>query len=73
MEMKGYRENLELLNETFQGRIMLTVDECAAAIGVNSKTVRETIRRVNNPLPSVRVGRRVMIPVARLARWMCIR
>ena len=73
MEMKGYRKNLELLNETFRGRITLTVDECAAAIGVNPKTVRELIRRANNPLPSVRVGRRVMIPVARLARWMCIR
>ena len=68
MELKGYRENLELINTLFNGRVAITVYECADVLGVNHKTVREVIRRVNNPIPTVRVGRRIMIPVARFAQ-----
>ena len=70
MEARGYRENYERLNELFPGRASITIEECASVLGVNHKTVRETIKRVINPIPTVKVGRRRMIPIARLARWM---
>ena len=71
MEPAGYRENYERLNELFPGRVSITIVECAGALGVNHKTVRESLVRVHNPIPSVKVGKRRMIPIANLARWMC--
>lgn len=70
MEPRGYRENYERLNDLFPERVSISIDECASVLGVNHKTVRETVKRVNNPIPTVKVGRRRMIPIARLARWM---
>lgn len=72
MEMRGYRENYERLNELFPNRVSISILECAVVLGVNHKTVRETVKRVNNPIPTVKVGRRRMIPIPQLARWMCI-
>ncbi|MBQ8141072.1 MAG: hypothetical protein IJ038_05190 [Clostridia bacterium] len=74
MELAGYRETLATLNEMFPGRVAIDVDECARALGVNVKTVYSSIKRVKNPLPTVNMGtRRVTIPIAQLARWLCIR
>ena len=74
MELVGYRENLQMLNELFPDRVSIDVEECAKVLGVNVKTVYNSINRVHNPLPSVVVGnRKRMIPIARLARWLCIR
>lgn len=73
MELVGYRENLELLRTQFPDRVAISVQECAVTLGVNVKTVYETIRRQTNPLPVVYMGRKITIPVARLARWMCLK
>lgn len=74
MELVGYRETLETLNDMFPDRVAIDVDECAKALGVNIKTVYTSINRVNNPLPTVKIGsRKTMIPIARLARWMCLK
>lgn len=74
MELAGYRETLATLNELFPDRVAIDVEECARALGVNVKTVYTSINRVHNPLPTVNLGtRKLMIPLARLARWMCLR
>ena len=74
MELTGYRETLETLNDMFPDRVAIDVDECAKALGVNVKTVYSSINRVKDPLPTVHMGKRkIMIPIARLARWMCLR
>lgn len=72
MEVTGYRDTLELLNTIYAGRAAISVEECAVLLGVNHKTVRESMHRVHNPIPSVKVGRRIVIPVAKLARWLCL-
>ena len=39
MELKGYRENLEIIREQFPDRITINPDECARVMGVDRKTV----------------------------------
>ena len=73
MELAGYRESLSLLNELFPGRAAIDVKECADVLGVNVKTVYSTINRVHNPIPAVKLGGKTTIPIARLARWMCMK
>ena len=73
MELQGYRENLEMLQLTFPDRVAISAEECAKAMDLNIKTVYTAIYRSNNPLPTIRMGRKIMIPVARLARWMCLK
>ena len=72
MEPKGYRENLEVIQEQFPDRISINPDECARVMGVDRKTIYAAIRKKTNPLPTIRLGSRgYQIPVSRLARWMC--
>ena len=73
MELQGYRENLEILQLAFPDRVAISVDECAKIMDLNIKTVYGAIHQKHNPLPVVRMGRKIMIPVGRLARWMCLR
>lgn len=73
MELQGYRESLEVLRLQFPDRVAITVEECAKAMDLNVKTVYGKIHEVKNPIPTIRVGRKIMIPVARLARWMCVK
>jgi excisionase family DNA binding protein len=49
-------------------RLTLTVNEAAAVVGVHPLTLREAIRR--GEVPSVRVGRRVLIPRKALEAWL---
>ena len=55
-EKADYRANLMRIHESFPGRGMLTVDECAAWLGVNRRTVTALIERMRNPLPAVDVS-----------------
>ena len=74
MVVAGYYEQLELIKEKFPDKIALSVHECADVMGVNFKTVYGMIRRAKDPLPTKKVGsRKVVIPIASLARWLCLR
>lgn len=70
MEKQGYREALELLVERYPNRATLTVKETAETMGIPLNTVYDSINRVRNPLPSKRLGRKIVIPIPALARWM---
>ena len=70
MEKQGYRELMEQLRKLFPGKATITVKEAAQCMSVSERTVRDAIRRKNNPLPICRFGGRVLIPVTSLARWM---
>lgn len=73
MELKGYRENLEMIREHFPDRVSIDPQECADLMGVDRKMVYAAIHRRKNPLPHNRLGTKtIRIPVAQLARWMCI-
>jgi excisionase family DNA binding protein len=73
MELVGYRENLELLRESFPDQTAISVEECARTLSVSERLVYDSIHAAKNPIPAIKVGRRIMIPIARLARWMCLR
>lgn len=74
MELEGYRENYGMLRELFPDQAAITVEECAKAMGTSTDAVYTAIHRAKNPLPSCRMGnRKIVIPIPRLARWMCLR
>lgn len=70
MEKEGYRENLEFLVKLYPERAALGVKEAAAALGISAKTVYEQINLAKNPLPSKKIGGKIVIPIVKLAAWM---
>ena len=75
MELAGYRENIEMLQDLFPGRVTINLSECAQILGVNIKTVYESTKPYRkNPIPTQLVGgRKRVVPLVGLARWMCKR
>lgn len=71
MEKIGYREALGMLREMFPGRATLNVKEVATALGISEWSVYESMKRLKNSLPSVKVGGKILVPITALARWMC--
>jgi len=45
-------------------RLTVTIDELAALTGVSRNTWFESVKRGDCPLPTIRVGRRIVIPRA---------
>lgn len=54
--------------EDLEDRIMLTVEEVAALLGLGRTAAYEAARR--GELPSRRLGRRVIVPVPALLDWL---
>lgn len=50
------------------GRLALSVEEFAQAVGLSAWTVHELCRR--GQIPHVRIGKRRLIPVATAIRWL---
>ena len=71
MEKEGYRESLSMLMEMYPGRVALSVKEVAQITDSNIGTIYEATKRVKKPLPSKKLGGKVVIPITALARWMC--
>ena len=70
MEKQGYRELIEQFNILFPGRVTITVKEAANCMSTSERAVRDAIKRQKNPLPSCRLGGRVLIPITSFARWL---
>lgn len=49
-------------------RLALTIAQAAEAVGLSGRTLEELIR--TGALRPVRVGRRVLLPVRELERWL---
>jgi excisionase family DNA binding protein len=49
---------------TNDARLTMTVDQAAAALGVSRGTAYEAVK--TGQLPTVRIGRRVLVPIAGL-------
>lgn len=71
MEKEGYREALNMIMDMYPGRMALSVKEVAAVTGSNIGTVYEATKRAKKPLPSKKLGGKIVIPITQLARWMC--
>lgn len=70
MEKQGYRELLKQFQMLYPGRVTITVKEAARCMSASERAVRDAIKRSKNPLPSCRLGGRVLIPIASFARWL---
>ena len=64
-EYEDYRDNIALLTQMFPGKATLTVEEAAAVIGCDKRTIIS-----HKEVPTVRVGRRVTVPLFGLARYL---
>ncbi len=51
-------------------RLALTPAEAAEAIDVSLPTLYQLTKREHDPLPSFRIGRKILIPVLSLQRWL---
>jgi excisionase family DNA binding protein len=51
-------------------RLALTPAEAAEAIDVSLPTVYQLIKREVDPLPSFRLGRKIVIPTSSLVEWL---
>lgn len=71
MEKEGYRESLNMLMEMYPGRVALSVKEVAQITDSNVSTIYDATKRVKKPIPSKKLGGKVVIPITSLARWMC--
>lgn len=72
MEKPGYRENYAFLMERFPDRVGLSPKEVAEALGADVETVRAALKKKYNPLPHAKLSeRKIIIPIAGLARWLC--
>lgn len=71
MEKASYRDTIAHLNDLFPGRASITAQEAAQVLDCDIKTVRSSMARVKNPLPSVKVTeKKVVIPIPAFARWL---
>lgn len=75
MDFVGYSENIEMLSKLFPDRIVISMTECARALGVDYRTVKDMTERKKNPLPLVKLTEgsksRCGVPIALFARWLC--
>jgi excisionase family DNA binding protein len=51
-------------------RLALTPAEAAEAIDVSLPTLYQLIKRERDPLPSFRIGRKILIPVLSMQQWI---
>ena len=64
-ELEDYRDNLELLGKLFPGKATITIEETAQVIGCHKRTIAG-----NDDIPVVKVGRRSLVPIVGLARYL---
>lgn len=53
-----------------QNTLVYTRHEAAELINLSIPTLEIYMKRVDNPIPHLRVGRRVLIPAEGLRRWV---
>ena len=64
----GVQNDYNRCPEGFQGRLALRPKEAAAALGIGHNAIYELCNRVD--FPTVTVGRKIIIPVDGLRRWL---
>lgn len=59
---------MPIMEEKFEEKLVLTVDEAAKLLGVSRPTAYQGVER--GEIPSIRVGKRILIPRAALEKMM---
>lgn len=65
-EKEGFRELYGALIERFPGREAITMKEAADVLSVSLDVIAES-----RDFPKKKIGRRVIVPLVKLALWMC--
>lgn len=65
-EKEGFRDQYRALIERFPGREAITMKEAAQVLSVSLDAIAES-----SDFPKKKIGRRVIVPLVSLARWMC--
>jgi excisionase family DNA binding protein len=55
--------------QLFEGKLTLTVAEAAEVLGISRSAAYEALRR--GQIPSIRLGRRILVPVFALSQRLC--
>ena len=71
MEKAGYRDALALLLDQFPNRGGISVKEAAQFFGRSECAIYDAIKSKKHPLPAVKMGGSLVLPLTQLARWMC--
>lgn len=66
-EKADYRDNLALLRDLTDGKLLISLSKAAEILGKDTKQLRNT-KEIRDMM--VEVGKRQMLPVVSLARWM---
>ncbi len=64
-EREDFRDQLQSLREQFSGQEVLTLDQSCALLGLDRDALLH-----DKTFPSKKVGKRYIIPIVPLARWM---
>lgn len=65
-EKEGFRDQYQTLSERFQGREAITLNESCEILGLDRKALLGS-----KDFPARKVGKRYIVPLVALARWMC--
>ena len=57
-------------NQGVSGRLCYNLEEAASAVGVSVHKFNTWIRRHRDPVPHIKDGRRILIPVMLLTEWL---
>ena len=49
---------------------ILSFQETCEYLGLGVTTVRKLMKRKEHPLPVVRAGKRILVPIGRLEKWL---
>ncbi len=60
--------HVPLTLDALDGRVILTIEEAAGVLGLGRSACYEAARR--GEIPTRRLGRRVLVPVPALLRWL---
>jgi hypothetical protein len=73
-DKEKWKETLELLRETFPGKLALSVKEASMVMGINPGTLYEAIRNKTKTFPYQKVTeKKIIIPMVGLAKWLSAR
>lgn len=64
-ERESFRDQLQVLQQRFEGQEVLTMDQSCKLLGLD----RDALLSDKN-FPAKKVGKRYIIPIVPLARWM---
>lgn len=67
----GYWEQYESLKKRFPDREAISLPEVCSLLGISRSTAARWIQDKKNPFPAKKIGGAYLIPLAKLASYLC--